>query len=408
MLALINATLIDGTGATPRKGEKVLIEGKKILAIGRNIAIPEDSQVINLKCKTLMPGLIEAHAHLGDHPFRDRPGIDSAQRSNNYEQMREFALEAGITTIRSCGDYMVDSAMVRDKINNGELQGPRIICSGKSFMRGDSHPATTVWAADQDTVDNCGAYPETPDEARTMVREAVDAGMDFLKIVVCDTHIMFWPKKTKALAPEIIKAIIEEAHKFDLPVACHVDHLMQANMVFDYGADEIHHLVNISAERFELTEYQKLFVKMCERNVWLVPTIAAPRAFDPMRIANGCPDSGIDSTINLLKSAYEFGVPFGMGCDAGCPFVPWGKSLWGEMAEYVYNIGMTPLEAIRCATSNNARMVGMETRIGTVRAGAMADLLVLEKNPAEDIGNIDSVCLVLREGSIVVDNREVK
>jgi len=405
MLALINATLIDGTGSVPRKGEKVLIDGKKIAAIGRYVVIPEEAQIIDLKGKVLMPGLIDAHSHIGDHPFFDGAGLDSAERSGNYARMRELALAAGITTIRSCGDYMYDTAAVRDKINAGELTGPRLICSGKSFMSDNSHPATTVWAADQATIDNCGAYPATPEEGRAMVREAVDAGMDFIKIIIGDTHIILWPEKFKQLEPEIIKAIIEEAHKYNKPVACHVDHLEQANLALDYGADEIHHLIAAGTPRRELPEYAKFFTKMCERNVWLVLTIVVPRVFEPKRLAKNCPDVGIDHCINVFRTAYEYNVPIGLGCDSGCPGVPWGKSIWGEMAEYVYGIGMTPLEAIRSATSYNARMLGMETQIGSVRAGAFADLLVVEKNPAEDIGNIDSVYLVLRDGSIVADNR---
>jgi len=405
MLALVNATIIDGTGAPPRKGMNVLIVNKKISAIGRYLSIPEDARVIDLKRKVLMPGLMDAHSHLGDHPYKDRPGIDSAEQSNFYAEMRKLTLEAGVTTIRSCGDYMHDTALARDRIAAGELQGPRIVCSGKSFMRSDSHPATTVWAADPETVENCGAYPDSPEQARLMVREAAQAGMDFIKIIVSDMHISYWPQKTEQLDDKIIEAVIDEAHRHGKPVACHVDNLDQANLVLDYGADEIHHLSNIGSPRYELTEYRKLFVRMCERNTWLVPTLAAPRAFDAARMERGCFDGAIDYTNNVLRSAYESGVQFGLGCDSGCPGVPWGRCVWEEMAEYVYNIGMTPLEAIRCATANNARIMGMETQIGVVRAGAFADLLVLDQDPTEDIGNFDSVSLVLRDGELVTDNR---
>lgn len=405
MLTFINATLIDGTGTAPRYGEKVLLDGKKIAAVGRGIVIPEDSQVIDLNGKILMPGLIDSHIHAGDHPFKDGAGLDSAERSNNYAQMRTLALASGITTVRSCGDYMYDTAAVRDMINAGQLTGPRLVCSGKSFMRSDSHPATTVWASDQATVDNCGAYPSTPEEGRAMVRQAVEAGMDFIKVIIGDTHIMLWPETFQQLEPEIIQAIIDEAHKHNLPVACHVDHLPQAELAVDYGADEIHHLIAIGTPYYELPAYDALFRKMCERNIWLVPTLTVPRVFEASRLAKGCPTGGIEYSLGVFRMAYEYGVPFGLGCDSGCPGVPWGKSLWAELGEFVYGVGMTPLEAIRCATSYNARMMGMETQIGAIRAGAFADLLVLEKNPAENIGNLDSVYLVLRDGTIVVDNR---
>lgn len=406
MLAFVNATLIDGTGASLRYGENVLLDGDKIAAVGKNILIPETAPKIDLEGKILMPGLIDSHVHVGDHPFKDGAGLDSAERSDNYAQMRKLALEAGVTTVRSCGDHMYDTATVRDMINAGQLTGPRLVCSGKSFVRSDSHPVTTVWAGDPETVDNCGAYPSTPEEGRAMVRQAVDAGMDFIKIIIGDTHIMLWPETFQQLEPEIIRAIIDEAHKCNLPVACHVDHLPQAKLAVNYGADEIHHLIAIGTPEYDLHDYDPLFRTMCERNIWLVPTLIVPRVFEPSRLAKNCPTGGIDYSLGVFRMAYEYGVPFGLGCDAGCPGVPWGTAVWDELSEYVHGVGMSSLEAIRCATAYNARMMGMETQVGTVRAGAYADLLVLEKNPAEDIRNIDSVYLVLRNGSIVVDNRE--
>lgn len=405
MLAFINATVIDGTGAAPRKGMRVLIDGKKIAAIGRYIVLPEEAEVVDLKGRILMPGLIDAHSHLGDHPYKDRPGIDSAERSDFYAQMRKLTLEAGVTTIRSCGDYMYDTAQLRDKTEAGELTGPRVVCSGKSFMRRDSHPATTVWAGDPPTVVNCGAYPNDPEEARKMVREAVDAKMDFIKIIISNIHISHWPKTVEPLSNEIISAIIDEAHKNGLPVASHVDNLEQAQLAFDCGVDEIHHLTNMGSQHYELGKYGPLFEKMCSSHIWLVPTVTAPRAFEGARIARGCLDSPLDYQLNVLRSAYDYGVPFGLGCDSGCPGVPWGKCVWDEMAEYVYNIGMTPLEAIRCATSNNARIIGMEDKLGVVHAGAFADLLILDKDPTENICNFDSVYMVLRDGKPVTDHR---
>ena len=405
MTAFINATVIDGTGAAPRRGMRVLLDGDRIKGVGRYLVLPEDCEIIDLKGKILMPGLIDVHSHLGDHPYKDRPGIDSAERSNYYEQMRRLTLEAGVTTIRSCGDYMRDTALLRDKTAAGELKGPRVVTSGKSFMRRDSHPATTVWAGDPPTVENCGAYPNTPDQARAMVREAAEAGMDFIKIIISDIHISYWPKKSEPLSDEIIRAIIDEAHKNGLTTACHVDNLDQAKLAFDSGTDEIHHLTNMGSKHYELGEYEPLFEAMCRKHVWLVPTITAPRAFEGVRIARGCLDSPLDYQLNVLRRAYEFGVPFGLGCDSGCPGVPWGKCVWDEMGEYVYNLGMTPLEAIRCATSNNARLLGMEDELGVIHAGALADILILEKDPTEDICHFDSVVLVLKDGKIVTDNR---
>jgi enamidase len=406
MLAFTNATLIDGTGATPRLGESVLVgDDGNITAVGRFLLIPDGTKIIDLAGMTLMPGLIESHAHIGDHPFFDGTGLDNATESDNYKKTRDLCLEAGVTTIRSCGDWISDTITVRNKIDTGQLTGPRFIVSGKSFMRKEGHPAVDIWAGDEATIENCGSYPDTPEEARKTVREFYEAGVDFIKIIIGDSHIIIWPDKFPQLAPEIIEAIIDESHNVGLHVACHVDHLDQAKLAVDFGADEIHHLIAIGTPYHDVAEYSDLFYEMCKKNIWLVPTIAIPRLFEINRLKKNCPTGGIDYCTSVLKSAYEFGVPFGMGCDAGCPGVPWGKSIHTELAEYVHSLGMTTLEAIKCATYNNARMVQKETEFGSIRAGAGADLIVLEKSPADDIANIASIQIVVRNGEIVIDNR---
>jgi|GEM_PF-925646 len=407
MLVFVNANLIDGACAKPRKGERVLIDDSGVIAaIGRDYPIPEGAEVLDLEGRTLMPGLIDAHGHLGDHPLLDGAGLDNAERSHDYRQMRELTLAAGVTAIRSCGDFMYDIVAVRDKVNEGKLVGPRMHVSGKTFLDDHGHPATTVWANDPETMGGCGCYPKTPEEARAGVREMVDANVDFIKIIIADTQIFLWPEGFAQLKPEVIEAIIDEAHKYDKRVACHVDHVDQAMMAVGYGADEIHHLIAPASERHEKTEYAELFTLMNKKSVWLVPTLTVPRAFEPRRIAKDCKLSGINDIFPVFRMAYEFGVHFACGCDSGCPGVPWGKSLHQELADYVYIIGMSPIEAIRSATHYNAKMMRMENVIGQIKVGNVADLLVLKKDPSRDIGNIASTYLVLREGKIVVDNRQ--
>jgi len=105
--------------------------------------------VIDLKGKTLMPGLIESHAHLGGRDYP--PGLDSARQSFNYAAMRDYSLASGVTTIRSCGDWLQDSLSTRDQINDGSLRGPRLVCSGKQFQKRDAHPSRTIWGNDPET-----------------------------------------------------------------------------------------------------------------------------------------------------------------------------------------------------------------------------------------------------------------
>ncbi len=399
MIAFVNANLIDGTGALPRKNQRVLIEGDKIISIGRYIPIPEDAQVIDLKGKTLMPGLIDSHIHMGNGY---RKGIASGEETNEYLDMRNVCLASGVTSIRSGGDYMLDSIAVRDKVNSGELRGPRMFVCGKHFMNRNSHPAATVWG-NPSTIENCGAYPETPEEGREMVRQFVDMGMDYIKLLISVSHHSVWPNQLPCIDDNIVEAVIDEAHKLGKKAACHVETLEKALMATQYGADEIHHLITATSKKSELDEYNILFRRMCENDISLVPTMVIPRVQEAKRLAKHADGSNIDHLILLVKRAYEYGVLIGCGTDTGAPNLPWGPTLHSEMDEYVENVGMTPLDAIKCATYNNGRILGLEGKLGVVRVGAFADLIVLEKDPTEDIRNTSSVCLTVREGNVVWD-----
>lgn len=398
LYAFVNATVIDGTGAAPRKHQRVLVDGKEIRAVGSRIAIPQDAKIINLDNKILMPGLWEGHAHFGGVP---RGGLEDREESQNFKDMRHECLKYGITTVRSFGDYQTDTLRLRDEINRGEVQGPRLFCSGKTFVRADSHPACTGWAGKEKIMNNCGYIPNTPQEARAMVAEGVEEGLDFFKIIVSSGHISSWPQVLPTIKSEIVGAIVDEAHKFGKTVACHVDTLEQAQMVVDYGADEVHHLIAEGSKKSELPEYEHLFQDMCRKNIWLVPTIAIGYKNDPNRIAIGAPDGGGDQKAPIFRMAYEYGVRFAEGADAGIAIMTWGISTHDEIIKLVEDVGMTPLEAIRCATYNSAATMNMQGKSGVIKAGAYADILILDKDPSVDIRNITSINRVIKEGVVV-------
>jgi imidazolonepropionase-like amidohydrolase len=403
MLAFVNANVIDGTGSAPTPGTTVLVDGKTIAAVGTDIRLPEDATVIDLKGKSLLPGLIESHAHLGGRD--DPPGLDSAKKSFDYAPMRDYTLAAGVTTIRSCGDFMRDTLEARDKINAGLLRGPRMVCSGKQFQRRDGHPAMTVWGDDPETCENAGVYPDTPDEARRLVRELVEAGVDYIKIIVANSMVFIYPKTLEPLADDILEAIVDEAHKQGAWVVSHVDDALQAVKMVEYGTDEIHHLISMGiADLPDEAVYEELFRLMVERGTWFVPTITIVRTWGHMMVERGVPVTLDDYFIPHFRQAYEAGVRMGCGCDSGAPEVFWGPSLHRELKEYVYNLGMPPLEAIKCATANNALILGIGDRVGTIKEGMLADLLIVEGDPSQRIDDLDAVSIVVKEGSIAVDN----
>lgn len=403
MLAFKNANVIDGTGSAPVPGTTVLVDGKKIAAVGKDVSIPDGATVIDLKGKTLMPGLMESHAHLGGRDFP--PGLDSAKQSYDYAPMRDYTLAAGVTTIRSCGDWMQDSIATRDKIEQGVLRGPRLICSGKQFQRRDAHPSRTIWGNDPGTCANAGAFPDTPEEARELVREISAAGSNYIKIIVAHSFIFIYPEKFAPLSDDILEAIVDEAHKHGMWVMVHIDSAPDAIKMVRYGADEINHLIAMGlAEIPDEADYDELFQLMVEKGTWFVPTITIVRTYNHLIAERGAPATIDEYFIPHYKKAYEAGVKMGCGCDSGAPEVFWGPSLHAELKEYVYSLGMPPLEAIKCATLNNAIILGIDDKVGTIKEGMLADMLIVDGDPSAKIDDIDAVAMVLKEGSIVVDN----
>jgi imidazolonepropionase-like amidohydrolase len=403
MLAFTNANLIDGTGSGPVGGTTVLVEGKRIAAVGRDVAVPGGATVIDLRGKTLMPGLIDSHAHFGGRDYP--PGLDNAKNSYDYAPLRDYALASGVTTIRSCGDFLKDSLDVRDKIDEGSLRGPRLICSGKSFQRKDAHPSRTIWGNDPETCANAGAFPETPEEARMLVRELVAAGVDYIKIIVAHSFIFIYPERFAPLADDVLEAIVDEAHKLGTWVMCHIDSAPDGIKLVRYGADEIDHLIAMGlAELPDEAAYDELFQLMVDRGTWFVPTITIVRTYNHLLTERNIPATIDEYFIPHYRKAYQAGVRMGCGCDSGAPAVLWGPSLHAELKEYVYNLGMPPLEAITCATQNNSIILGIDDRVGSIEEGMLADILIVDGDPSEKIDNLDEIRMVLKEGSIVVDN----
>jgi imidazolonepropionase-like amidohydrolase len=403
MVAFTNANLIDGTGVAPVAGTTVLVDGKKIVSAGKGVSVPEKATVIDLGGMTLMPGLMEAHAHLGGRDYP--PGLDSAKDSFEYAPMRDLTLAAGVTTIRSCGDWMKDTLETRDKIGQGLLRGPRLVCSGKQFQRPNAHPSRTVWGNDPATCANAGMFPETPEEARAHVRELRAAGVDYVKIIVADSFVFIFPEYIEPLSDEIVQAIVDEAHNVGLRVMCHVDSPMDGIKVIGFGADEINHLISMGiAELPDEAAYDELFELMLDKGTWFVPTITIVREYNHLILEKGAPATIDEYFVPHYRKAYEAGVRMGCGCDSGAPGVPWGQSLHAELKEYVYNLGMPAVEAIKCATQNNAIILGVAEKVGIVKEGLLADFLIVGRDPSEGIDNVDDVRMVVKEGSIVVDN----
>jgi imidazolonepropionase-like amidohydrolase len=383
--------IITGTGEVIEQGTAA-IDGKIFTFVGPvNRLLPSKKDtVFNLSGKTILPGLIDCHVHLcldGSPDPVTSLSRDSLPTSTLKTALHaRLTLEAGVTTVRDLGgkDY-VDIA-IRDGIETRLLQGPRMICGGKLIcMTGGQG-----W--------QFGREANGTDSVREGVREQLKAGADVIKLMATG-GIM-----TKGMNPgatqltlEELRAGVEEARKAGRRTASHAQGAEGIKNALLAGIDSIEHGIFLDDEAIQL---------ISERKAYLVPTLSAPYHIRREGVKGGIPayiveksNAVMKSHIQSIKKAYQAKIPIAMGTDAGTPFNRHGEN--PKEMELLVKVGLSPMEAIVAATRTASEVLGMEKRIGTLEKGKLADLIVLNGNPLEDIGLLqekDRILAVMKEG----------
>ncbi len=404
--ALTHVRVIDGTGHAPIEDATVVIEGNRILAIqSGGAAIPAAANVLDLHGDTVMPGLINAHGHLA----LVQDGKNSATSytpDNVLAELRQYE-SYGVTSMLSLGlnrDLLYD---IRRQQRQGKLDGATVFTADRGIGVPDAAPPLPA-APDQ-------LYrPASVDEARSDVDAMAARHADIVKIWV-DSLGGTKPE----MSPEIYRAVITEAHKRHLRVAAHVYYLADAKSLVGDGVDVLAHSVRDQAVD------QELITAMKARGVWYIPTFTVDESFyiysehpgfmqlDFFKAANTMTsDQNEDPKAaqhkaafamdqKNLKALYDAGLRVGFGTDSGAmPTRIPGFSEHRELEDMV-QAGLTPMQAIVCATGNNARLLGIESMRGTLERGKRADLIVLAANPLDDITNTRSIVTIFHDGRTV-------
>ena len=397
MFALKNAVLIDGTGKEPIPQCTILMEHGKFKEIGTDIPVPSGAMVMDLQGKTVIPGLIDVHVHISGSSRLDRPGMSHLVPSYDFAEMREGCLRWGVIAVRSCGHFMEETLAFRDGVNNGTIErSPRVCLSGPMFQSRGGHPCYTVFMSDPEVEQDACAVIDDDTQIEPIIRQSKEQGVDFTKIFYAHLNKMDYPNPVPRISKQKLKEIIDVSHQYGLSVTVHVDCPAEMLDAVQCGADCIEHMIGagelenkISDELIDLTKKSGAVVD---------PTMISIKRFDPM----GSAPSIWDAVKEAVRKCYDAGIPMAVGCDAGIPFVPFGEAVHDEMA-CLNEAGIPPLEVITMATGGNARLLKMEDRIGTIEPGKDADLIVLEKDPLEDIRNTKTIQLVVSKGKIVTD-----
>jgi imidazolonepropionase-like amidohydrolase len=392
-----NARLLDGTGAPPRAGVDVLIEGSRIAAVGTNAAPRAGAEVIDIDGRTLMPGLIDCHVHLifrGDpDEVAKVPTTATPVWAWNAAENAARTIAAGVTTVRDLGTIDVVSLLLRDAVAAGRMPGPRIRAAGAALCMTGGHG---WWI---------GRQADGADEMRKAVREQLRAGADCIKLIA--TGGVMTPgvdPRSPQLTEEELRAGVDEAHKAFRRVAAHAQATAGIKNALRAGVDSIEHGIYLDDEALE---------EMRARGTFLVPTLVAPENISAFGVAAGVPaymveksDQARDAHRESFRRALRAGVRIAMGTDAGTPFNRHGAN--AQELGLMVDCGMSPLDALVAATSNAADLLDLLDETGTVEPGKSADLLILDGDPLADITLLaapDRIAGILRGGQWV--KREV-
>lgn len=425
-LALVGGRLVDGTEGPPLDNSVVLIEGNRIVAVGREgeVDIPVDARVISTEGMTVLPGLADMHVHL----FILGHGIysqwDPAYKNRMREVMEISArqlLMAGVTMARDLGGPLEQSVEIRDRINRGELVGPRMFVTGPFITRELSGSTETYFQR----------LIHSPEEARTVAREFLAAGVDGLKAWI-------------GLTEEDMRAIVEEAHAQGKWVAAHARTDAKVRAALRAGVGTIEHfcggnkplcaedVIEAMAEGRFRVQTDGATEVWNEHEVWVVPTmivqliydetLAYPERLDHPRLKEDLPPdiyADVRQSIahperlgyfEMAKVNNEF-VPgkfrqlvdanlrLLVGSDSGTPMNFHYESTQKEM-KYFVKYGVSPMRTISAATRLAAQALGVGDRLGTVEPGKLADILVIDGDPLESMDALRNVVHVIKDGVV--------
>ena len=396
-------TLIDGKSDAPRHDQVIVIRGNRIESVSDagSAKIPVGATTLDLSRATVLPGLIDSHTHIflqGEDPAQG--GYDAnilkyplALRAARATVSVRRALEQGFTTLR---DVETEGAGygdvgIKEAIEGGYIPGPRLFVATRAisttggYMLEDYAPELDMPKGAQ--------LIDGPVEARKAAREQLDHGADWIKVYM--THRSWVGKKGElvsqpTLTLEELKAIVDETHGWGKKVACHAYNGIGLQRALDGGCDSIEH-------GLEMTDAQ--LAQMVKQGTWYCPTLSPYYAtWAPEDTPAGRRDRKRASVHeDTFKRAMKAGVKIVFGTDIGG--IPWTEPIAQEFPRMV-GLGMSPMDAIKSATSRAADMLEMSGEIGVIAPGAYADVVAVPGDPLKDVKELGNVHFVMKDGKV--------
>ncbi len=405
-----NGTLIDGTGAQPVLAD-VYIEGERITAVGTDARLRasqagEGLSVIDASGCTVMPGMIDSHCHISfDQPssndelfFHRRYGLATLVAAANARKV----LRAGFTSFFDADCVFDVGVDLRDAIEGGVVEGPRMTTGGNVLINCVGGTAARL-LPDHGTR-GYARIVHTPGEIITEIQKQIKNGVDWIKV-----HVSGLPTRPNGNEGEIqtwsldeLKLVCDTAHNLGVPVVGHCRNASSTRDAARAGFDMILHATYMDDEAVDA---------VIAANVPLVPTFTFQANLADFGGAIGSDPKlrevfrrEITESVDTLRRAYDAGVPLLTGSESGFSLTPYGDWHYRELEVFVEYLGMSPLEAIHCATEQGARALKLVGELGCIKPGYLADVLVFDGDPLTDItllGQRDRFRHIFKNGEAV-------
>jgi imidazolonepropionase-like amidohydrolase len=416
-VVLKGATLIDGLGGKPIVDSVLVIRDGRIAAVGdaKSVKAPAGAEVVDLKGKTIMPGMISNHSHIGIvRGLKASP--DNYNREYILSQLRQWEAY-GVTTITSLGLNAPEFYDLRTDLHSGKAPGADIFGADRGIGVAMGAPPVAIVPVGPSQI----YRPDTPEAAREAIKEMAGRKTDLIKVWLDDFGKML-PVKVK---PEVYAAAVDEAHKNKLRVAFHINDLEDAQAALKAGGDIIAHGIRDK-------DVDTATVDLMKKNgAWYVATLALDDsnfifADKPKVTADPFVNRALEPTVKTqledpawqkkvqdapgserarkalamnqknLMTLYKAGINIGFGSDSGVGLRFPGIAEHREL-DLMVEGGLTPMQALTIATSGAAKLLKLEDR-GVLKAGKLADLVVLDADPSSDISNAHKISAVWHRG----------
>jgi imidazolonepropionase-like amidohydrolase len=399
VIAVRAGRLIDGLGGAPVRDAVILIQGDRITAVGPGLAIPAGAEVVDLSRKTVLPGLIDCHTHMtmqSGNYYEDlfrRSAIDAAVVAHVYARR---TLEAGFTTVRDVGAAELIDVALRNAIDRGDVEGPRMQVATLAVGSTGGHNDVSGFSPYLH-FNGFSGIADGPEEIRKLVRFEVKNGADLIKVMATAGVLS---EEASVGAPqysqEEMNAVVAEATMYGKKVAAHAHGAEGIKRAARAGVTSIEHGGLIDDEGIQL---------LVAKGIYLVPDIYTDEYLVAEGEHLGLPPKMIEKEKELRKHqianwkrAIAAGVKLAFGTDAGV--YPHGQN--AHQFRSLLDLGLTPAQVIRMATVNAADLLGWSDRVGSLTPGRFADLIAVDGDPLADVTELQRVRFVMKGGTVIL------